>query len=115
MSFWKSNAGKVSLVVVLLAAAGFFAWKNLSGGELRRPDTIDFVCVTTGKVFHLPRDGKARPIPCENPETKSITLVPCMERDGAVYVASRYRGTLRDMKDVNKAVDVETLKVTPVQ
>jgi hypothetical protein len=111
MGFWKQNAWKVALLSVLLLAAGFFTYRNCGRDEFARPDTLAFVCVTTGKVYPLPRGEKVRTVPCENPETHTLTLVPCIERDGGVFVPSRYRGTLKEMKEQNKAVDTNTLQV----
>lgn len=115
MGFWRKNGLKIGLIAVLLTAAGFFAVRGLRSDPLNRPDTLTFVCVTTGKVYRFPRDGKARPVPAENPDTHTMTLVPCMERDGGVFVSSRYRGTLQELKDANQAVDVSTLQVRKVE
>jgi hypothetical protein len=40
-----------------------------------------------------------------------MTLLPCFEQDGVVYVSSRYHGSLAELGEKNRYVDPETLAV----
>lgn len=102
---------KIAIAVVLLAAAGWFVFQNTRprGGL---PSEATFVCVATGKLFEIPIAGKTLIYPLENPETKQLTLFPVSKHeDGFYYVSPRRREGIKAMGDVNKAVDLATLKV----
>ncbi len=112
-SWVKTNAGKLALLIILLAAASSVFWLN-RGPKSPLTDRIAFVCVTTGKVFYLPR-GETRIMPFRNPDTGTETLFPCVKQDdGKFYVSSRYREGIGRMGDVNKVVDPKTLEVKQV-
>jgi hypothetical protein len=111
MEFLKANAGKLGVVVVLLAAAIVFL-SFRGGGKPSRSAKSQFVCVATGETFWLKR--KPRIPPVENPDTGQRTLVPCHENeDGTTSVSSRVRSvvTQLDREGVNKYVDPETLTI----
>lgn len=109
----KANGGKLALLLILLGAAGSVFWFN-GGPKSPLSDHIAFVCVTSGKVFYLPR-GETRIMPFKNPETGQETLFPCVKQDdGKFYVSSRYREGIGRMGDANKAIDPKTLEVKKV-
>jgi len=108
-SFWASSRNKAILAGVLIVIAVVFVARQIwKPGAL--PSGVRYVCVSTGKVFTLPRD-KVNLIPEVNPDTGEHTLLPCSERDGAVRVTSRYRDALVQLGDKNHYVDIETLLV----
>ena len=113
MEFLKANAGKLSLVaVLLLVAIAFFGFG--AGGGPSRSGKVQFVCVATGEIFWLER--KPRTLPVENPETGQKTLVPCYENeDGGISVSRRNYGLIGqlDKDGVNQCVDPKTLIVRP--
>jgi hypothetical protein len=101
---------QVIFIVVVLAVAGVFYYRSLAGGNVVNPD-INFVCVATGRTFSIDRD-QINAIPLKNPETGEATLVPCVKRDGKLYMDAHYRGVLANLKEVNRYVDEKTLEVT---
>lgn len=108
-SFLKANGGKLAAVVGLLLVAGAVAYYNSrSTGGL--PDSLHLIDATTGKTFTMARN-KVRQLPMINPETGTATLIPFTESGGKRVVSDRYRGTLREMKDANKFIDVNSLEV----
>jgi hypothetical protein len=111
--FGKTISPRVQLVfvVVVLVVAGVFFYRSWAGGSVVNPD-INFVCVATGQTFSIDRD-KIHSIPLKNPETGEATLVPCVKRDGKLYMDSHYRGVLKNLKEVNRYVDEKTLEITP--
>jgi len=110
MGFLKTNAAKIGLAVVLLAAAvAAFLIVN------RKPSPVSgdltFVCVATGKVYQIGRSKKALIVPLENPDTHELTLLPCAKDAGGYYISGRYRGMLKEFGDKNRYVDTETLRL----
>jgi hypothetical protein len=112
MEFLKANAGKLGLVVVVLAIA--VAVHALSDrGTPSRPAKIQFVCVATGKTFWLERD-RARILPLASPDTHERTLLPCYRDDkGSLRVSSRCGSLVRQLEQdaINRLVDPDTLTV----
>jgi hypothetical protein len=107
-----SNTGKALLVIVLLGGAiGLFIF-NMRGGE-KLANVTPYVCISTGKVFMIRKDGTTRIPPIENPETKTMTLLPCLKESDGYYVSKRYLSALRgqELAALNKAVDPQTGKV----
>lgn len=102
---------QVIFIVVVLVVAGILYYRSLGGGSPVEAD-INFVCVDTGQTFTIDRD-KITTLPLKNPDTGKATLVPCVKRDGKLYMDGHYRGLLPDLKEVNKHVDEKTLAVTP--
>ncbi len=111
MESLKANAGKLSLVAVLLVAAIVFLFFRASS-EPSRSGKSQFVCVATGELFWLKR--KPRIPPVANPKTSEKTLLPCHENeDGSISVSSRVRSVVEqlDKDGINKCVDPKTLVV----
>ena len=106
-----SDIAKIAAVCVLLAAAfGVYRW-NFSG-ETVQPDSVEYVCAKTGKLYRLPRDGKARELPLINPETQERTLIPVSRDEKGEYkISSRRIETVRRMGDLNKVIDITTMRV----
>ncbi len=100
---------QLGLIVVALVAAGLLAWWLWPSGS-PIGDTVSFVCVATGKTYELDRKTISS-VPVENPETKKATLIPCVRRDGKLFVDSHYRGVLAGLAEVNQYVDKNTLGV----
>ena len=106
-----SDIAKIAVVCVLLASAAGLGWWNLRGPKVQ-PDSIEYVCAKTGKLFRLPRDGKARELPLVNPDTHERTLIPVLRQENGEYVITNHRiQTVRRMGDLNKVIDLETLRV----
>jgi hypothetical protein len=105
------DIAKIAAVCVLLAAAfGVYRW-NFSGEKVQ-PDSVQYVCARTGKLFRLPRDGKARELPLVNPETKERTLIPVVRLETGDYAITNHRiQTVRRMGELNKVIDLDTLRV----
>ncbi len=107
----KTNAGKIALVVIVLAAAiAMFAFQGSE--KPARTGQVEYVCVKTGKTFWFKREPTI--LPRENPETHEKTLVPCHEtEDGQLVIDPRQRAVIQQLeKDgINKFVDPETLVV----
>jgi hypothetical protein len=95
-------------VVFLLAAAVILAGYFRQTAGL--PNSVNFVCVATGQKFSIDRT-KLVEIPAKNPKTGEMTLLPCVMDNGALFVSSRYRGSLEALGEKNHYVDVETLAV----
>jgi hypothetical protein len=104
---------QVIFIVIVLVVAGVFYYRSWAGGPVVNPD-INFVCVATGRTFSIDRD-KINSVPLKNPETGQATLVPCVKRDGKLYMDAHYRSVLADLKEVNRYVDEKTLEVTPTK
>jgi hypothetical protein len=110
-SFPTANQWKLLLAGVLLVGAGLLVFRQV-GGSRRLPNRVRFVCVATGKTYWIDREKLASlPIPAQNPKTGEMTLLPCFEQDGIVYVSSRYQGSLAELGEKNRHVDPETLAV----
>jgi hypothetical protein len=110
--FLKANAGKLALAGVLLVGAiGIYF---VAGSRApSRSGKVQFVCVATGETFWLAR-GQSKVLPAVNPKSGAKTLVPCHKSDdGMLYVSSRCRGLVRQLKEdgINQYVDPETLLV----
>lgn len=113
-AFLKANAARMAMIAVLLGAAGAVFYFN-RGPVSPLSDHISFVCVSTGKVFELPR-GTTRIMPFRNPETGQDTLFPCAKReDGKFYVSGRYREGIGRMGELNRRIDPKTLELKPLQ
>jgi hypothetical protein len=99
------------VAVLLVVAALFVGYRIIFAGEAPG-DEIQTVCVATGKTYWMSRDDLLR-IPAQNPDTGQRTLLPCVERDGGLFVISRYRDALEgdSLKELNRYVDSETLQV----
>ena len=111
MESLKANAGKISLIaVLLLAAIGLYIFLRGRSVESRIGRSLTYVCAETGKTFEFSR-GKTRAPPLENPKTGRRTLVACYERDGQLYISTRHRALVRDLAGLNKFIDPETLQV----
>lgn len=111
METLKANAGKLTVVVVLLAAAlGYYLiWGGRSVKD-QIGTTLTYVCAETGETFKFSR-GKTRLPPLENPKTGRRTLVACYERDGQLYISGRDRALVRELGELNKLIDLKTLQV----
>jgi hypothetical protein len=105
---------KTVLGVVLLVGAIVVFWMQNGPAGDGIHDGIHLVCVESGKKYVIPRD-KVGPPPCVNPDTGKKSLVPYVEKDGELYVSSRYRNCLKGLEEINHHVDMETLLVTPAQ
>lgn len=104
-----ATIGKIAAVVLLLAAAGGMYWYNSRSSEVL-PNSLNMVCAASGKTFKMPRE-KVTQLPMINPDSGQATLFPYMEKDGRRIVSDRYRGPLREMKDANKFIDINSLEV----
>jgi hypothetical protein len=108
----KSNAGKLSIIAVLFAAAvALLVWTG--GRQPSRSGEIRLICVATGETFWIDR-GKTLMLPLENERTGQRTLLPCYEgEDGQLHVSESARRALArlDEQDLNHFVDLETLAV----
>ncbi|MCA9243287.1 MAG: hypothetical protein KDA32_04975 [Phycisphaerales bacterium] len=98
------------IVVVLLAAVGYYAYTGGGAKPQLSQAPISFVDVATGEIFQLERDDFVS-IPAKNPKTDTYTLMPIEKVDDAWYVKDRYRGGLTQTDLENVCVDPETLKV----
>ena len=108
-SVFASDKVKLSFAVVLLIGAGILVvWHFSRSGPISKD--VNFVCVETGKTYSLTREQAAL-LPAENPQTHERTLLPCVKRDGVLYVSARYRDSLLQLGERNKYVDTETLAV----
>ncbi len=68
------------------------------------------MCVATGDFVDFGYD-EITMVPMRNPQTGDRTMLPCIERDGQMFVDSHYRRTLDRIKELNAYVDPETLAV----
>ncbi len=98
------------LIVAALVVAGLLAWRAWGSAESPIGDTISFVCVATGKTYNINRNDVGS-IPLKNPATGKATLLPCVLRDGRLFVGSQCRGALAELAEVNQYVDTNTLEV----
>jgi hypothetical protein len=108
-----SEQSKLILVLVLFVVAGgvYFMWGR---PEPVLKQSVPFVCVATGQVYELDRDDVPSFLPAMNPDTQEETLLPVVDRDGSLFVSSRYAAPLTDperLAKVNKYVDPRTLRV----
>ena len=115
----KSEHTKIILAVVLLGVAvGLFFYFNHEPSSI--PDSVKFVCISTGEVFTYSRSSMPTRVPAENPKTGEPTLIPAREEDGKLYASTNYG--YRCLNDpqyaaLNKYIDPDTLEVldTPLQ
>lgn len=108
-----SNGSSVVLkivAVVLVIVALFIGYRAMFAGG--PTDDFRMVCIATGETYWMSRDELVQ-LPAQNPDTGQRTLLPCVERDGELYVSSRYGDALRSgsIKELNQYVDTETLRV----
>jgi hypothetical protein len=110
-SVFAEQRGKLILAgVILLAAIGLFVFQSRGGAELT--NSINFVCVATGKLYELDRDEvQGLGLPAVNPDTGQATLLPYAEKDGRRFITRRKARFLEQLADVNKYVDPKTLEV----
>lgn len=112
MEFLKANAGKLGLVAALLVAAiGVYLLAGSRGPS--RKGKVQFVCVASGETFWVAR-GKSKILPLANPKSGAKTLLPCHKSDdGELYVSSRCRSLVKQLKEdgINQYVDPQTLLV----
>lgn len=104
--------GKAILAAVLLCAAAGVYWVwGRDAGTLS--DRVSYVCVATGQIVSLDRSQVGGMYPLTNPKTGERTLLPYEERDGKVYVSSRYRNYVNQLEQAkaNRHVDPKTLEV----
>jgi hypothetical protein len=109
--FGARNRGKLSvaLAVVAVLGVGVVLYAQLRGPRTL-PNTVQFVCVATGKTYAISRD-KVKRIPLDNPDTGERTLLPYVERDGRLFVSDHYRESVAKLGERNQHVDPETLAV----
>jgi hypothetical protein len=100
---------QTGLIVAALVVAGVLAWWLWPSGS-PIGDTVSFVCVATGKTYQIDRKNIVS-MPVENPSTRQPTLVPCVRRDGKLFVDPHYRDVLTGLAEVNQYVDKSTLEV----
>jgi hypothetical protein len=105
-----SNGWKIALVLVLVAGAGFLAYRNTRGPKGPSKD-VNFVCCATGKMYNIARDQVVG-LPSVNPDTGEETLLPCsLGEDGLYRVSERNRPYVERLGEKNKFVDEQTLVV----
>ncbi len=110
-----SQRNKIILAVSLLVlAGGVFFWQSGFGKPRPYKEPLQYVDVTTGKLYEIPRGRGINVLPAKNPETGEATLVPCYlnEDDGQWYVSRRKLGVVKELKDINKVVDLNSLRVS---
>lgn len=107
-----SNGVKIGIIVVLLlAAVGYYAYSD-GGAKPKLSDApVSFVDVATGEMFELERDNFSS-FPAKNPKTETYTLMPIEKVGEEWFVDERYRIGLTTTDLENVCVDPETLKVT---
>lgn len=98
------------LLMGLLVIGGGFVVFRFFNPPGRLPDEINFICVETGKTYWIDR-YKLVQVPAPNPETGELTLLPCTERDGQLYLDPHYAPSLERFGERNKYVDPETLAI----
>jgi hypothetical protein len=104
-----STQAQAIFIVVVLAVAAILFYRTLAPGPELESD-INFVCVATGRTYTVDRE-QINTFPVENPDTHEMTLLPCVQRDGRLYLDSHYREVLEDLGEVNRYVDEYTLAV----
>ncbi len=111
MGGWlKGNRGAAIAAVLLVFAGVFLALQfNRYRDAGLLPGKVNFVCVATGEKFAVPREQIQ--VPCRNPKSGELTLLPCYEEEGDLYVSPRYREALIGLGEKNRYVDPETLAV----
>ena len=106
------NIIKIAAAVLAVAGAVWIGWTNLRS-ESPLADAVEYVDVTSGKVFRISRASIPSILPGENPDTKQKTLVPIYKRDdGQYYVSDRVMDVVRGLGASNKHVDVTSRHVT---
>lgn len=106
------NIIKIAVAVLAVAAAGWIGWMNWRT-ESPLADAVEYVDVSSGKVFRFARANVPSILPGENPDTKQKTLVPIYKRDdGKYYVSDRVMDVVRGLGASNTHVDVASRHVT---
>lgn len=108
----KSERGKLVLAAVLLLVAGGMLYRHTWGSQGPDLKRIRFVCVASGRTYLIDR-AKIQEVPAASPDTGEKTLVPCVVRDGKLYVDGHFAGVLEPLAAVNRCVDAKTLEVHP--
>jgi hypothetical protein len=107
------QAKKLTIAIVLVVVAvGMFVM--FRGPKLQLSNSIDFVCIETGKIYALNRDKIPAAFPAKNPDTGHETLFPVLIKDGKTYADPHYAyGMLTEpeIAKVNKYVDPQTYEV----
>lgn len=107
-----ANIIKIAVAALAVVAAGWIGWINWRT-ESPLADAVEYLDVTSGKVFRISRANVPSILPGENPETKQKTLVPIYKRDdGQYYVSDRVMDVVRGLGASNKHVDVTSRHVT---
>jgi len=108
-----AERNKILLVVLLLAVAvGVYFW--LGRAQSPVAGSVQFVCVSTGKLYRISQEDIPSILPAVNPSTGEKTLLPTEEKDGKLIANPRFAfDALRDpeLAKVNKYVDPTTLEV----
>jgi hypothetical protein len=102
--------GKKYLIILAVLLFGVTGYLVFRPQEKQIANRVNFVCVSTGKVFDIDRRS-VRTLPATNPDTGSRTLVPVVERDGKLYMDKHFRALLRELGEDNHHVDPKTLAV----
>lgn len=95
--------------IVVLVAAVVIVGSSLylsfgRGPKLELADSVRMVDVNTGELFNL-RIGKGgATIPGTNPKTRTLTLLPVVEREGKWYLAERYLPAMQNLEGKHEAV-----------
>jgi hypothetical protein len=97
------------LIAAIVLIVGYMMWST--SGESAIPDKARFVCVASGEEFRIGPEEMPTMLPMRHPQTGEATLLPCFEKDGRLYVSRRCGRMLKDLRDVNKFVDPETLEI----
>ncbi len=102
----------IAVVALLVLSGGLLVYFNRSPSPLA--DSIEFVCVATGKTYRIDREDLPGMFPAENPDTGERTLLPVKTEDGKRIAIPRYaHEALRDpeLAKVNKYVDPQTFEI----
>lgn len=109
------NIIKIAVALIAVAAAVGIGWMNLHS-ESPKPDAVEYVDVSSGKIFRISRSNIPAILPGENPDTKQKMLIPVYKRDdGQYYVSDRVVDVVRGLGSSNKHVDVASRRVTPLK
>jgi hypothetical protein len=113
----KSEYKKLILAAVILLVAGGVYW-FVGRSKPPLPDSVKFVCVSTGEIFSMSQKELPGALPARNPKTGERTLIPVTKApDGKLVASRRYAHELLrnpELARVNKYVDPETLQVLKV-
>lgn len=107
---WLNDRGKLVGAAALIAVAvGVYLFFGREATSL--PSRIEFVSVDSGQVFGFSPEDVPGTIPGKNPGTDKLTLLPCIRREGKLFVQERYAKALLDLGPENQHVDPKTLEV----